>query len=159
MSNDMLVRLYDLPSPEAALARTREAGVIIRRPMAYEKVETLAWIDQVFGSGWASEADVSFSRTPITQFIATKDSKIIGFACFDVTSRSFFGPTGVSQSERGQGIGVALLLESLHALHQMGYAYGIIGSAGPTGFYEKTVGAVSIPNSSPGVYVDRLKSD
>jgi hypothetical protein len=39
----------------------------------------------------------------------------------------------------------------------LGYAYGIIGSAGPVEFYQKTVAAIVIPDSSPGVYTNLLR--
>jgi hypothetical protein len=38
----------------------------------------------------------------------------------------------------------------------MGYAYAIIGGAGPVDFYQKTVGAIEIEGSVPGIYRDRL---
>jgi hypothetical protein len=38
-----------------------------------------------------------------------------------------------------------------------GYAYAIIGGAGPTGFYVKTVGAMPIDGSTPGIYRDKLR--
>jgi len=40
----------------------------------------------------------------------------------------------------------------------MGYAYGIIGGAGPTEFYERAVGATVILDSVPGIYADPIKS-
>jgi predicted N-acetyltransferase YhbS len=61
------------------------------------------------------------------------------------------------ESERGKGIGKALLLVCLAGLREMGYAYGIIGGAGPTDFYAKECGAVVIEGSVPGVYADPLK--
>jgi len=68
-----------------------------------------------------------------------------------------FGPTGVLQSARGKGIGKALLLACLWSLREMGYVYAIIGAAGPVRFYQKTVGAIIIPDSEPGIYTDMLK--
>jgi hypothetical protein len=38
----------------------------------------------------------------------------------------------------------------------VGYAYAIIGDAGPVEYYKKVVGAIEIPDSSPGVYKDLL---
>jgi hypothetical protein len=38
-----------------------------------------------------------------------------------------------------------------------GYAYAIIGGAGPTEFYANAVGAVPIEGSDTGIYRDRLK--
>ena len=65
----------------------------------------------------------------------------------NVTALSFFGPTGVSEKARGRGIGLQLLIQSLLEMKHMGYAYAIIGSAGPVDFYKKAVGAIEIPGS------------
>ena len=54
--------------------------------------------------------------------------EIVGFACYDATCMNFFGPTGVKESERGKGVGKALLLAALHAMKEQGYAYAIIGA-------------------------------
>ena len=37
-----------------------------------------------------------------------------------------------------------------------GYGYAIIGWIGPGEFYRKTVGAVEIPDSTPGIWKDWL---
>ena len=63
----------------------------------------------------------------------------------------------LSKRAQHKGIGKALLLASLWGLREMGYVYGIIGAAGPVDFYQKTVGAIIIPDSEPGIYVDLLK--
>ena len=55
-----------------------------------------------------------------------------------------------------RAIGKALLLRSLRAMRDEGYVYGIIGGIGPQKFYEKCVGAMLIPNSTPGIYKDFL---
>ena len=52
---------------------------------------------------------------------------MLGFACYDTTHKNFFGPTGVDAAKRGQGIGTALLLATLHAMREAGYMYAIIG--------------------------------
>ena len=62
-----------------------------------------------------------------------------------------FGPTGVLESFRGQGVGSALLLAALFAMKAEGYAYAIIGGAGKqAGFYERLAGASGIAGSDPG---------
>src|SRR6185436_6729639 len=62
------------------------------------------------------------------------------------------------QAAQGKGIGKALLLASLWSLREMGYDYAIIGAAGPVRFYQKSVGAIIIPDSEPGIYTDLLKA-
>jgi len=49
------------------------------------------------------------------------------------------------------------LIASLWGLRELGYVYAIIGRAGPVEFYEKTVGAIVIPDSDPGIYTNLLK--
>ena len=155
--SDMLVKLYDLPSLAHFIEPLKNNGIFIRRAMAYEKQIVVQWVHNEFGTGWASECDIAFSNQPISCYIATKEGIIIGFACYDSTSKDFFGPTGVTEMARGQGVGKALLLVCLHAMRENGYAYAIIGAAGPAKFYTDTVGAMEIKGSIPGIYKDRLK--
>lgn len=153
---DLLVRLYDLPGAASERNRQAEQGIVIRRAMAYEKQAVVQWVTHRFGTGWAGECDVAFTRVPVSCFIATDAGNIAGFACHDVTCLNFFGPTGVDEKYRRTGIGKALLLSCLHAMAAKGYAYAVIGGAGPTEFFVKTAGAQTIAGSTPGIYHDRL---
>jgi GNAT superfamily N-acetyltransferase len=155
---DMLVRLYALPSLQPALAEMAAQQITIRRPRAYEKDLVVGWVQRQFSRGWASECDVCFSHLPVSAHIATYENDIVGFSCHESTYKNFFGPVGVAEKFRNKGLGRCLLLASLHAMHDLGYAYAIIG--GPTlaaSFYRQAVGAVAIDGSTPGIYVDRLK--
>jgi hypothetical protein len=153
----MLVRLYDLPEPSSRLDALREGGIDVRRALAPEKHVVVSWVREHFGEGWASECDVSFSRLPIACFRAQRGQELLGFACHDATAKGFFGPTGVLERERKRGIGTALLLVTLHAMAADGYAYAIIGAAGPADFYSAAVGAVPIAGSKPGIYANLLR--
>ncbi len=153
---DMLVRLYALPPLDAALAALAPHDVQVRRALVPEKPRVLEWIERHFAS-WAPEVDTTFARLPTNCFIAVRGDDLLGFACYDGICRNFFGPTGVLESERGRGIGRALLLAALHAQRAQGYAYSIIGGIGPAQFYASTVGAVPIEGSTPGIYAGRLK--
>ena len=154
---DMLVRLYDLPEVQPCIDALAAEGVGVRHAMAYEKHTVTDWVRLHFGPTWASEAEVAFANHPVSCFIATHDGHVLGFACYDSTCRNFFGPTGVAESARGRGIGKALFLACLHAMRAGGYAYAVIGGAGPGEFYRKAAGAIEIPDSSPGIYGDQLK--
>jgi GNAT superfamily N-acetyltransferase len=154
----MLVKLYNLPPLEPALAHPEAAGVEIRRAMAAEKHLVVEWVARHFEPYWAGECDVAFSRQPISCFIAVENGQPVGFACHDATARNFFGPTGVLENQRGRGLGQALLLACLHAMRQQGFAYAIIGGVGPAEFYEKVAGATLIPDSTPGIYKNMLES-
>lgn len=149
---DMLVRLYALPDPAAAVAHAASQGVAIRRPEARERDLVVEWVRAAFSPGWAAECAVAFSTHPPTCFVAMRDGALLGFACHDCTRRNFFGPAGVRDDARGRGIGAALTLAALAAMRDAGYAYAIIGGVGPASFYEKVAGAAPIAGSTPGIY-------
>ena len=156
---DLLVPLYRLPPAQTRLDALREAGIVIRRAYPFELSRTRRFIVRHFTESWADEAEAAFARQPITCWLAIHERRIVGFACVESTARGFFGPTGVEAAWRGRGIGAALLLAALHGLREMGYAYAIIGAAGPADFYARTAGAIPIPDSTPGIYVDMLDRD
>jgi GNAT superfamily N-acetyltransferase len=149
---DMLVKLYELPNSQTVYERVQQAGITMRRALAPEKHHVTAWVRKNFSEAWASEVDVAFSRQPVSCFIAIQQGKIVGFACHDATCLNFFGPTGVEPNARKSGIGAALLFACLEAMKQQGFGYAIIGGVGPAAFYSKTVGAVAIEGSEPGIY-------
>lgn len=153
---DLLVRLYDLPPSADLYCEVAEKGVTLRRARAFELHTVAAFAAEHFSPKWVSEVTVALSRQPIACFIATRDKKILGFACYDTTMRGFFGPTGVCEEARGLGLGKALLFKSLEALQDLGHAYAIIGGVGPKEFYFKACGAIEIPGSDPGIYPDIL---
>jgi len=150
---DLLVNLLKLPSP----GPSSDGGVTIRRAQSFEITVVRQFIEQNFSVSWADEISVGFANKPVTVFIATRDRRVIGFAGYECTRKAFFGPTGVAETERGRGIGKALLMAALWGLRELGYVYGVIGAAGPVEFYQEAVGATVIPDSEPGIYVDLLR--
>ncbi|QND44937.1 GNAT family N-acetyltransferase (plasmid) [Rhizobium lusitanum] len=149
---DMLVKLYELKPDPALEKRMDSEGIVIRRVLAPELSALTSWIQPLFGAGWAAEATAATMRQPPTCFIAVKDDVLVGFACHEATAKGFFGPTGVDPSMRGKGVGQALLLTTLLDMYAQGYAYGVIGGAGPMEFYRRSVGAIPIEGSVPGIY-------
>ena len=154
---DMLVKLYDLPDNWAFITEMQARGVTIRKPIGPERHYIIDWVRTTFSDAWASETDVALGNQPFTCFIALKAEKLVGFACYDATALGMFGPTGVLETERQQRIGAALLMACMLDMKLHGYGYAIIGDPGPTEFYQKVVGAVDIPGSSPGVYKGMLR--
>ena len=148
---DLLVNLLKLP----ALEDVQEFSV--RRAQPFELTAVRSFVATNFSVSWADEVSIGFARQPISVFIATIQRELVGFSAYECTRRGFFGPTGVVQSGQGKGVGKALLLAALWGLREMGYVYAIIGAAGPVRFYQKTVGAIIIPDSEPGIYTDMLK--
>jgi GNAT superfamily N-acetyltransferase len=154
---DLLVNLLRLPPLQPLLDELSDAGVKIRRAQPFEITSVRQFIESTFSFAWADEISVGFAHQPVTVYIATRESRIIGFAGYECTRKAFFGPTGVAEGERGHGVGKALLIAALWGLLELGYVYGIIGHAGPIEFYQETVGAILIPDSDPGIYDDLLK--
>lgn len=151
MVEDMLVKLYDLPEKKDYSDYANDE-IEIKRPLTADKSAVVKFAG-TFGDRWACECETAFSRIPVSCFVAVKDKKVVGFACYDVTAPDYFGPTGVSSECRHKGIGTALLFKCLCAMAHNGYAYAIIGCVDAArDFYKKQVGAISIPNSFPGYY-------
>ena len=148
----MLVRLYAIPDLSAYTEIMEKIGVRVRRPNVWEKPLLLEWVGAQFSLSWTLECETAFAVRPPSCFIAEKNDMLVGFACYDCTRLNFFGPTGVAAHVRGKGVGTMLLLSCLHGMKDSGYAYAIIGGVGPAGFYAKTVGAMTIEGSSPGIY-------
>jgi GNAT superfamily N-acetyltransferase len=157
MGSDMLVSLYKLPPWEPEQKRMEALGVKIQKAFPPDRYQVIDWVRRYSGPYAAGEAACSFKDKGTTMYLAVREGAIVGYACYDATAPDFFGPTRVLDSEQGKGIGKALLLACLHAMREEGYGYAIIGDAGPTGFYEKCVGAVIIQGSTPGIYQDFLK--
>lgn len=155
---DMLVNLLHLPEDDSLIKALAKQNIKVHRAMAPDKLRVIDWVLEHSTRSAAGECDVCFSHIPISCWIASRGNQILGYACYDATAPDFFGPTRVLDEEQGKGIGKALLLESLKAMRERGYAYAIIGGIGPAAFYEKCVGAVLIPESTPGIYKDYLGS-
>jgi GNAT superfamily N-acetyltransferase len=154
---DLLVKLYEQADTALALKKMGGAGIVVRRAMASEKYRVLEWVDGHFGDGWAAECDVAFSRQPIGCIVAVSGCRVVGFACYDTTCLNFLGPIGVDQAHRQHGVGRVLLHVTLQAMAEAGYAYAIIGGAGPVAFFETCVGAIPIPGSTPGIYLPAIR--
>ena len=157
---DLLVRLYDLPPLAPAVEAAGAGGIVVRRAAAAERGAVVEWVRAHGSPGWASECEAAFARLPVACFVAIDDGRagdeLIGVACYEATYRNFFGPELVHPDRRGRGVGRALVLAALHAMHAEGYAYAIIGWAASIDFYKRAVGAVVIDGSERGIYPAKL---
>lgn len=145
MSNgcDMIAGIMHLPEYTVA------EGVKLKRVFPADKGRVLAFIREHFSEGWAYEAENAIMQPPGKCFIAVENGKVIGFACYDASAKGFFGPIGVDESQRGRGLGKALLIRTMEAMREHGYAYAVIGWVGPADFYRRNVGAEFIPGGEP----------
>lgn len=152
---DILITLYHDDARPRATSSSR-AGPTLRKPIGPEHGGDNAWVTARFGTGWASEVQVALANRPVTAWLAVNGPELLGFACYDATALSFFGPIGVDASFRGQGIGAALLRTCLHDMRSAGYGYAITGAVGVPEFCVRVAGASEIPDSAPDRYADRL---
>lgn len=155
---DMLVKLYALPELGVALAKQSSEGISLRRALVPERAVVVDWVRQRWSDAWASECDVAFARQPVSCFVAVEKESLIGFACHEATCKNFFGPFGVDSAHQRRGTGAALLLITLHDMAAQGYAYAIIGGAGPGTFFTRVANAIPIEDSTPGFYRDLLRA-
>jgi hypothetical protein len=155
---DLLVNLLTLPPLAPAVEKMVSRGILIRRANPFEQTAIRKFVEKEFSTGWADEISVAYARQPVTLFVATKGTKILGFAAYECTRKAFLGPMGVARSAREKGVGKALLLSAMWGMYEMGYVYGIIGGVGPVEFYQKAVGAIEIPGSTPGIYGNILRA-
>ncbi len=155
---DMLVKLYDLEDDWHFIAGQKDQGITVRKPIGPEKQLIVQWVSDNFGSAWAAETDVALANEPRTCFVAVKEAEMIGFACYDATALGYFGPIGVDRRHRRKETGAALLKACLLDMKLKGYGYAIVGAVKDTGFFKKAVGAVEIPESTPGLYGTRIKN-
>ncbi|MBC5637522.1 GNAT family N-acetyltransferase [Ornithinibacillus sp. BX22] len=123
----------------------------IKKAIPADEKQLVSFVEQHFSKELAETIGDAFDHNESNVYIAVDDSKaIIGFAAFDVYKRKkgYFGPMGVIHSNRAKGIGYRLLHHCLRDMKELGYAYAIIGGAGPIEFYEKACQAVVIPTAS-----------
>lgn len=156
---DMLVKLYDLPSPASIALRLDKEGIRFLRAMTLDRQSVLQFVKDEFWStcpGWVDECDASLLRQPGTCFIAVKEERVIGFACYDGSAKGFIGPVGVATDCRRKGVAQRLLLEVCEAMRSDGYGYAVLGWVSSQSYYAKALNALVIPDSLPGVYAELI---
>ena len=158
---DMLVKLFNIPNSYDIEHKLLEEGIKIKKALAPDRSKIIKFAKTCAIEDYSDEVEAAFSNNPITCYIATKEKKIIGFACYEATAKNFFGPMAVLESERKKGIGKALLLKSLESMKELGYAYAIIGWPAKSAieFYKKCVDASMINEESSGIYTRMIEID
>ena len=90
---------------------------------------TMAFIEKAFTKSWALETQPAFDNDPSSFcYIATDTmtKSVIGFAAVGAANPQWFGPMGVKESLRGQGIGKQLLIHACLEAGKRGLTHMII---------------------------------
>jgi phosphoribosylglycinamide formyltransferase 1 len=142
MAVNLLAALDDERYGASALAHAQDdaarAGYTLRRVDGADE-RLAAWIDLHFAPSWWS-----FEAAAGSAWVAECEGEIAGFAGFgahglkfpwlrawrDRADTGIFGPYGVAETQRGTGIGEALLTAALSALRAAGYAFALIPAVG-----------------------------
>lgn len=142
---DMIVGLTKLPTYSLL------EGLKMKHAFVGDKEAILKFVEDNFHKSWVYEVECTLMQETGKCFIVTENGKILGFACYDSAAKGFFGPIGVVPDKQKRNIGKALLIRTLEAMREKGYAYAIIGwvSEEAEQFYRKTVNAEYIPQGSP----------
>ncbi len=142
-SRDMITHLGSYTFPTIS-------SHVVRKVKHNDFDELVKYVEHNFSYEWSQTIKDGFkSRNPSIYIALNNEGEIIGFAAFDVykNKKCYFGPMGVSESNRINGIGYSLLHHCLKDMKEIGYEYAIIGGAGPIEFYEKACNAVVIPSA------------
>ncbi len=102
------------------------------------------WVKANFHRGWANEFRSADHSRAIAQ-VMTGLWESAGFVCWNNPRLGYFGPLGVAERFRGNGIGAGLTLFALWQMERAGYGWAIIHRVGPVEFYKKFLSVVELP--------------
>ena len=89
---------------------------------------------------WVWEVGAALNKG--TVFISLNaQGQVAGFACANGTQKTWFGPMGTAESERGKGLGRLLMWKCLEVLKKQGVKSARIPWVGPIGFYARYASA------------------
>ena len=138
MAVDLTAGDFAAPALEERLAGLE---VVVRRVETEDRPTLDAYLAENWSASWRVEMLETLDADPPTGFIALRGPEIVAFAAYGVARPSWFGPTGTNESERGRGIGAALLLRCLDALRAAGHPRAEICWTNVWPFYAKVADA------------------
>lgn len=148
---------FNVASLQSAFQHIQAAGFSYQRSACGS---ALAWIDEVFGGSWSSEAYAG------ENIVAKRDQAFAGFATYAPRGLRFawlqtwaqrrdvaiFGPWGLGQAFRGTPLGQSLLIAALAELRALGYDLALIPAVGEErliAYYRRKCGARIIEEFDP----------
>ena len=84
---DMIVNLYNIEDSHDLEKNLLEKGIRIKKALAPDRQKVVEFARTCFKEDYSDEVKAAFANNPITCYIAIKDKKIIGFACYEATAK------------------------------------------------------------------------
>ena len=137
---DYVVDLGGFEIPEMVLDledKFRQAGFTFRIPDEIEKERIMSWVLEIFGPVWSYETVMSFRHKPPGMMIAEQDEDIVGFAGFSSLELEWFGPLGVIEDPKYEGLSTVLLYKALWEMKLRGQRTAVIPWASHLFFYSQ----------------------
>jgi GNAT superfamily N-acetyltransferase len=119
-------------------------GVEIRLATPEEKETVNDWVMKSSGFNWSFEASRAIGRVGSGVWLAEEGKEIVGFSVFGALEYHWFGPIGVAQERRKEGLGSALLFKTLESMKSLGIPRAIIPWTGHLFFYSQIPGIVGL---------------
>ena len=137
---DYVVDLAGFEIPEMVVDlqdKFKQSGFTIRIPDAIEKERIMSWVLEIFGPVWSYETVMSFRHKPPGVVIAEQDGEIVGFAGFGSLELEWFGPLGVVEDPKYEGLSTVLLYRALWEMKLRGQRAAVIPWASHLFFYSQ----------------------
>ncbi len=137
---DYVVDLAGFEIPEMVVDlqdKFKQSGLTIRIPDAIEKERIMSWVLEIFGPVWSYETVMSFRHKPPGVVIAEQDGEIVGFAGFGSLELEWFGPLGVVEDPKYEGLSTVLLYRALWEMKLRGQRTAVIPWASHLFFYSQ----------------------
>ena len=137
---DYVVDLAGFEIPEMVVDlqdKFKQSGFTIRIPDTIEKEAIMSWVLEIFGPVWSYETVMSFRHKPPGVVIAEQDGEIVGFAGFGSLELEWFGPLGVVEDPKYEGLSTVLLYRALWEMKLRGQRTAVIPWASHLFFYSQ----------------------
>jgi len=137
---DYVVDLSGFEVPEMVLSlqeKFTQSGFTFRTPDAIEKDRITSWALDIFGPVWSYEIVMSFRHRPPGVMVAEQDEDIVGFAGFGSLELDWFGPLGVIEDPKHEGLSTVLLHKALWEMKLRGQRTAVIPWASHLLFYSQ----------------------
>ena len=121
------------------------AGITFKTGWQIATTDLLSWVERKFSPFWSNEVEFALKRDSPSVFVASNETgELLGFATINGLAPGRFGPAGVSDSQRGKGIGTVLLYDAFQALKDQGFPKAVVHWTDHLFFYTQVPGLCGV---------------